>query len=104
MPLVDIGPMELIAASLELVPLQAGVQHMQDVIEDLIEGELRSWTFHGSVQVRSDVTVEVLAGNLFGQRMAAEGGWLWSDWFVHKNHAERERIHVPTWRPPFPLL
>lgn len=36
-PLVDICPMQFILASLELTPLNAGVEYMQDIVEDFVE-------------------------------------------------------------------
>ena len=71
MPLVDVGPMQLVAAGLELVPLNPSMQHVEDVVEDLVERELGSGSLHGSAQVRSDVMVEVFAGNLFRDRVIA---------------------------------
>lgn len=36
-PLVDVRPVQFIAACLELAPLDAGVEDMQDLVEDLEE-------------------------------------------------------------------
>jgi hypothetical protein len=36
-PLVDVCPMQFILASLELTLLHAGVEDMQDIVEDFVE-------------------------------------------------------------------
>jgi hypothetical protein len=38
-PLVDVGPVQCVLAGFELVPLDARVQDVQDVVENLVERE-----------------------------------------------------------------
>jgi hypothetical protein len=40
-PLVDIGPVQFVLCGLELMPLDTSVQHVQDIVKDLVEGEFR---------------------------------------------------------------
>ena len=71
-PLVDICPMQFMLASLELTPLNASVEHMQDIVEDFVEGEFWRWSFLRLLQVQCDVAVEVFSGDALGETVVDE--------------------------------
>jgi hypothetical protein len=52
------------------------MEHVEEVVEDLVQGERGGWTLDRSLEMRLDVLVEVPAGDLLGERIPAELGGL----------------------------
>jgi hypothetical protein len=58
-PLVDVGVMECIALSFELIPLNAGRPDIQKVVKDFLEREFWLWPCVGAFQMESTVSVKI---------------------------------------------
>ena len=82
-PLVDIGPVQFITPGAELLPLDASMEHVEDVVEDLVQGELGGGPLDRSLEMRLDGLVEVPARDLLGERVPAELGF----WCGHRDIA-----------------
>lgn len=78
-PLGDIGPVQFIAPGAELPPLEAGIEHVEDVIEDLVQGKFGDGPLDRSLEMRLDGLVEIPARDLLGERIPAELGVLMAD-------------------------
>lgn len=63
-PFVHVGVMEFIAVGFELLPLNAGVEDIENVVEDFVERELGLWPFLGSFQMRINVPVKVFTTDM----------------------------------------
>lgn len=59
MPLVDIRPMDFIFVSFQLFPLYAGMQYIEDIVENLVIGDFLFHSFNWSTQTRFDVSVKI---------------------------------------------
>ena len=59
-PFVDIGVMECVSFGFQLVPLNACMQDIQNVVKDFIERQLRLWPCFGSFQMGINISVKVL--------------------------------------------
>ena len=47
-PFIHVGVMEFVAMSLQLVPLNASMEDIQNVVKDFVERQFRLWPFLGS--------------------------------------------------------
>ena len=59
-PCVDVGVMECIALRFQLIPLNTGMQDIQNVVEDFIERKLWLGSSCGPLQMRRNISVKVL--------------------------------------------
>ena len=73
-PFIHIRPVEFLAIRFQLIPLEPGMEDVQNVIENLVERELGFGTFCGPFQGRGDIAVEVFARDLFGNLVVDERG------------------------------
>ena len=58
-PFIDVGVMEFIALGFELIPLNPGMQDIQNVVKDFVEREFRLWSCFGSLQMGINVSVSL---------------------------------------------
>lgn len=58
-PFLDVGVMEFIALGFELIPLNSGMQDIQNIVKDFVEREFWLWSCCGSFQMRINVSVKV---------------------------------------------
>jgi len=58
-PFIHVGVMEFVAIGLQLVPLNASMEDIQNVVKDFVERQLRLWPFFGSFQMGVNVSVKV---------------------------------------------
>lgn len=58
-PFIDVGVMEFIALGVELIPLNPGMQDIQNVVKDFVEREFWLWPCFGSFQMGINVSVKV---------------------------------------------
>ena len=70
---VDRLPADPVSRSVQVVPLHAGVQHLENMIEDFVGGDFRVGTARSHQQVRLNVPVEVCPAYLFGQLVVQWG-------------------------------
>lgn len=63
-PFVHVRVMEFIAFGFELVPLNAGMEDIENVVKDFVERELGFWPFFGSFQMGVNLPVKVFATDL----------------------------------------
>jgi hypothetical protein len=104
-PLVDVRPVEFVLSRLELVPLKARVQDIQDIVENLVEGEFRLRTFCRLPQVWNDVVIELPPGDLRGDRIVEELAMgLSSRLGAHNNVPTSGEIQDPIICPTSPLF
>ena len=77
-PLIHVGGVECFPVGFPLFPLNAGVEDIQDVMKDFVEGELRLGAFLRSVYMGFNVTVEVFTRDFGRQAIVNErrGGGL----------------------------
>jgi len=57
-------PADFILADIQLPPLTAGRQNVQDVVKYLVEGNLRLRAFYRVAEVRLNETIKLLATDL----------------------------------------
>ena len=62
-PFIHVGVMEFVAIGVELVPLHAGMEDIQDVVKDFVERQFRLWPFFGLFQMGVNVSVKVFPRN-----------------------------------------
>jgi hypothetical protein len=75
-PFVHVGVVEFVALGLELVPLNASMEDIQNVVEDFVERQLRLWSCFGSFHMGFNVPVKVFARDLSWNPMVDERrGW-----------------------------
>jgi len=60
-PFVYIGVMEFVALGFELVPLNAGMEDIENVVKDFVERELGLGSFFGFFQMGINVPIKVFA-------------------------------------------
>src|ERR1700704_3086068 len=58
-PFIHVGVMEFVAMVVELGPLHAGMEDIQDVVKDFVERQFRLWPFFGLFQMGVNVSVKV---------------------------------------------
>ena len=58
-PFVHVGVMEFVACGFELVPLNPGMEDIQNVVKDFVEREFGLWPFCGSFQMGVDISIKV---------------------------------------------
>ena len=58
-PFIDVGVMEFIALGFELIPLNPGMQDVQNVVKDFVEREFWLWSCFGSFQIGINISVKV---------------------------------------------
>ena len=58
-PFIDVGVMEFIALGFALIPLNPGMQDIQNVVKDFVEREFWLWPCFGSFQMGINVSVKV---------------------------------------------
>ncbi len=46
MPFIDVRPMEFITPGSELIPLNTRMSNIEDIVEYLVRGKFRFWTFY----------------------------------------------------------
>lgn len=73
---VDRLPLDSIAAHGQVVPLHAGMEHIEDVIKDFVAGDFRLRHTLTNRQMRLDISIELSAGDLFWQFVVQWGGML----------------------------
>jgi hypothetical protein len=71
-PFVDVGVMECISLCFQLIPLNARMQDIQNVVKDFVERQLRLWPCFGSFQMRINISVKVLTRDLRWNAMINE--------------------------------
>lgn len=72
MPLVDVGPVQFVPFGLKLMPLDARVEDVQDIVKDLVEGEFGLRAFGGLLEVGGKVAVELSTADLGGNMIIEE--------------------------------
>ena len=80
-PFVDVGVMEFVAVGFELVPLNAGMEDIQNVVKDFVEREFRLWPCFGSFQMGINVSVKVFTRDfgwnpMVDERRGEVSGWV----------------------------
>ena len=63
-PFIDVGVMEFIALGFELIPLNPGMQDIQNVVKDFVEREFWLWSCFGSFRRGINVSVKVFTRDL----------------------------------------
>ena len=63
-PFIHVGVMEFVAMGVELGPLHAGMEDIQDVVKDFVERQFRLWPFFGLFQMGVNVSVKVFPRDL----------------------------------------
>ena len=58
-PVVDVGVMKFMALGFKLIPLNTGMQNVQNVVKDFIERQLRLWPCLWSFQMGINISVKV---------------------------------------------
>ena len=58
-PFIDVGVMEVLALGFELIPLNAGMQDIQNVVKDFVEREFWLWPCFGAFQMAINVSVKI---------------------------------------------
>jgi hypothetical protein len=58
-PFIDVGVMEFIALGFELIPLNSGMQDIQNIVKDFVEREFWLWPSFGSFQMGINVAVKI---------------------------------------------
>ena len=58
--------MEFITPGAELIPLNARMQNIEDIIKYLIEGEFWLWAFDSLREMGQYIPIKILSGNLLG--------------------------------------
>ena len=64
MPFIHVGVMEFVAMGVELGPLHAGMEDIQDVVKNFVERQFRLWPFFGLFQMGVNVSVKVFPRDL----------------------------------------
>ena len=82
-PLVDFGPMNFMAFCLKLIPLNPGVQDVQNVIERFASGNFWFRPSSSSGQIRVNKLVELFTSNLDWQFPFVH--LLWIVFLFHKH-------------------
>ena len=65
-PFVDVGVMEFLALRLKLIPLNASMQDIQNVVEDFIERKLWLWPGFGPFQMGINISIKVFTRDFRG--------------------------------------
>ena len=64
-PFVHVGVMECVAGGFELVPLNPGMEDIQNVVKDFVEREFWLWPCFGSFQMGINVSVKAISQKEF---------------------------------------
>jgi hypothetical protein len=59
MPFIHVRVMEFMALRFQLIPLNARMKDLQNIVKDFIERKLRLWSCFGSLQMRINISVKV---------------------------------------------
>ena len=57
-PFIDVGVLEFMALGFALIPLNPGMQDIQNVVKDFVEREFGLWPCFGSFQMEINVSVK----------------------------------------------
>ena len=57
-PFIDVGVMEFLALRFKLIPLNASMQDIQNVVEDFIERKLGFWPCFGPFQMGINISIQ----------------------------------------------
>ena len=68
-PFVDVGVMECLALRFQLIPLHARMQDRQNVVEDVIERQLRLRPCFGPFQMGINLSIKVFTRDFRGNPM-----------------------------------